>query len=93
VRTRVSDLLIKKVREHGAVSAADEAALRAVNLREIELEPGQDVVREGERPDVSVLVVSGMLARYQMLIDGQRQYISFHIAGDFPDIPCGPHLP
>ena len=50
-----------------------------------ELNPNEDLIRQGDRPNVSALVVSGMVARYHLLQDGRRQYISFHMAGDMPD--------
>jgi CRP-like cAMP-binding protein len=35
---------------------------------------------------VAVFVLRGMLGRYQTLPSGERQFLSFHIAGDMPDI-------
>ena len=34
---------------------------------------------------MSAVVVSGILARYHLLPNGRRQYLSFHLAGDMPD--------
>jgi CRP-like cAMP-binding protein len=50
-----------------------------------ELKPNEDLIGQGDEPDVSALVVSGMMARYHLLEDGRRQYLSFHMAGDMPD--------
>lgn len=50
------------------------------------MEAGEDIVRQGDQPDTAVIVLSGMLGRYQTLKTGDRQYISFHIAGDMPDV-------
>ena len=47
--------------------------------------PREDIVRQGDRPKVSVVVLRGMVARYHTLQGGGRQYLSLHIAGDMPD--------
>src|SRR5689334_7252435 len=83
---RTRDLLLAKVREHGTLTAADESAICAVRAQTRVLAPGEDVVRQGDRPDVAVFVLSGMLARYHTLPSGDRQYLSFHIKGDLPDV-------
>jgi CRP-like cAMP-binding protein len=47
---------------------------------------GADLVREGDRPAHCCLVVEGLAARYKLTGDGQRQIMSFHWAGDIPDL-------
>jgi hypothetical protein len=32
------------------------------------------------------MILGGMLARHHTLPGGDRQYLSFHIAGDMPDL-------
>ncbi|MDR6659055.1 CRP-like cAMP-binding protein [Tardiphaga robiniae] len=53
-----------------------------------ELDGNEDFVRQGDRPKESAIVVEGMLARYHVLPDGARQYLSFHLPGDMPDSQC-----
>ncbi len=48
-------------------------------------EPNDDFIRQGDQPEVSAVMVSGMAARYHLLRSGGRQYLSFHFAGDLPD--------
>ncbi|MDP3690834.1 Crp/Fnr family transcriptional regulator [Bradyrhizobium sp.] len=50
-----------------------------------QLRSGEDLIRQGDLPGVSALVVSGMVGRYHLLPNGKRQYLSFHMAGDMPD--------
>lgn len=45
-----------------------------------------DIVREGDRPSACCLVVEGYACRYKVLSEGQRQIMSFHMAGDIPDL-------
>ena len=58
----------------------------AALIRIADIARGSDIVCQGDRPDASVLVINGMLARYHTLSRGDRQYISLHIAGDLPDL-------
>jgi CRP-like cAMP-binding protein len=46
----------------------------------------QDLVREGDRPTRSCLILSGFTATYKMTVAGKRQIVSFGIAGDLPDL-------
>ena len=80
------DLLLAKMEQHGTLTAADESAICALRAHRRTLAPGEDVVCQGERPDVAVFVIAGMLARYHTLPSGDRQYLSFHIKGDLPDV-------
>ncbi|MGZ9257821.1 MAG: Crp/Fnr family transcriptional regulator, partial [Candidatus Binatia bacterium] len=82
----VLELLVARAACHGALTAADKAAIRALPFRLKTINQGQDVVRQGDHPNVSVFVMNGMLARYHTLPSGDRQYLSFHIAGDLPDV-------
>lgn len=83
---RILDLLVAKVQEHGTLVPRDIAALRKLEPRARQLQAGDDVVRQGEKPTVSVMMLSGMVARHHTLPGGDRQYLSFHIAGDMPDL-------
>ena len=78
-------MLIRKLREHSRLHKDDIGAIRAFHITVRDLEPGEDFVRQGERPKASALVVQGVVARYHLLPDGRRQYLSFHLAGDMPD--------
>src|ERR1700752_136853 len=80
------DLLLSKMEQHGTLTAADESAICALRAHRRTLAPGEDAVNQGERPDVAVFVIAGMLARYHTLPSGDRQYLSFHIKGDLPDV-------
>jgi CRP-like cAMP-binding protein len=77
--------LIRKLREHSRLAQEDLAEINALSHTLRELAPDEDLIRQGDDPDVSALVLSGMVARYHLLDDGRRQYLSFHMAGDMPD--------
>ncbi|MDX2159272.1 MAG: Crp/Fnr family transcriptional regulator [Hyphomicrobiaceae bacterium] len=82
----VREMLIAKAEQHATLTAADNDAIRKATFRIRSLATEEDVVRQGERPDSAVFISRGMLARYHTLPDGDRQYLSFHIAGDMPDV-------
>lgn len=77
--------LIRKLREHSRLTAEDLVALNALSHTVKKLKSNEDLIRQGDDPDVSAVVVSGMVARYHLLQNGVRQYLSFHMAGDMPD--------
>lgn len=81
----VHDVMIRKLGEHTALSAGEIAGLRSLPTDTRSIRPEEDIVRQGDKPKVSVVVISGMLGRYHTLGGGTRQYLSFHIAGDLPD--------
>jgi CRP-like cAMP-binding protein len=78
--------LLQTVRRYFPLNAADESALRTLRYERRLLEPGEDVVSQGERPDVSVYIMNGALARYHTVANGDRQFLSMHISKDLPDV-------
>lgn len=78
-------VLRQKLQIHSALDADDIAALNKLPYQDRGLADGEDAIRQGDRPNASILVVEGMVARYHTLGDGRRQFISFHITGDLPD--------
>lgn len=68
------------------MAPAAEAALRALPMRIQSVPADQDVVREGDRPYESCLVLDGFMCRHKVVAHTQRQILSFHIPGDMPDL-------
>ena len=81
----IYDIMIRKLKEHTALSREDAILLRSLPIATRELRAEEDLVRQGDQADTSIVVLRGMVARYHTLGSGSRQYISFHIAGDWPD--------
>ena len=79
------DIIVRKLNEHSRLHPLDETGLRSLAFRIRKLQPDEDLMREGDEPEASALVLTGMLARYHALANGSRQYLSFHISGDLPD--------
>jgi CRP-like cAMP-binding protein len=81
----VHQTLIRKLKEHSRLTSEDVAAINAIGHTVRKLESNEDLIRQGDDPDASAVVLSGFVARYHLLQDGGRQYLSFHMAGDMPD--------
>lgn len=79
------DILIRKLGEHSDLRGVDVAEIRRLPDTRRAIRAHEDVVRQGDSPSVSIVVLEGMLARYHTLRAGGRQYLSLHIAGDMPD--------
>jgi len=83
--SKAHQVLIRKLKEHSRLAGEDLATINSLTPTARELVPNEDLVRQGDDPNVSAVVMSGMVARYHLLPSGRRQYLSFHIAGDMPD--------
>ncbi|MGY8631468.1 Crp/Fnr family transcriptional regulator [Bradyrhizobium sp. 14AA] len=81
----VHDVLIRNLCEHTELAGEDVDQIRELTFTQRDYEPNEDFIRQGDKPEHSVLVVSGMVARYHLLGSGRRQYLAFHLSGDLPD--------
>ena len=81
----VHDVMIRKLEEHTAIEPEEAAAIRTLPASTRTAVAGEDLIRQGDRADSSIVVLSGMVARHHTLKGGGRQYLSFHIAGDWPE--------
>ena len=80
------DAFFRKLERRDIVSPDERQALIDAAGPLLEVRAGADLVREGERPDRSQLVISGFTTRYRVLSDGQRQITAIHVPGDFVDL-------
>ena len=78
--------LVRRLSLHTPFAAEDAAAILALPHTIRELEQGQYVVREGDEPTHSCLVVSGFAIRHKIAGDGGRQIVNLHVAGDMVDL-------
>lgn len=77
---------IAKLERRDMVSPEEKAALLAAAGPVESFAAGSDLVREGDRPDRSMLVAQGFTTRYRLLADGTRQITAIHVPGDFVDL-------
>src|SRR3954470_2168492 len=74
-----------KLNEHSRLTSEDAATIHSLSHTFRELAPSEDFIRQGDNPSVSAVIMYGWVARYHLLPNGSRQYLSFHTAGDWPD--------
>lgn len=79
------EVMLRKLSEHSFLAQEDIMGLRSLSIHDRAVRADEDVVRQGDAPQLAVVVIEGMLARYHTLSSGTRQYLSFHITGDMPD--------
>jgi CRP-like cAMP-binding protein len=77
---------LRKLRARDEISEAEEEAVRALANDVMDVAPHRTVVRHGDELHVSLLLLSGWLARAKDLPNGQRQLAELHVAGDFADL-------
>ncbi|HZF96376.1 MAG TPA: Crp/Fnr family transcriptional regulator [Allosphingosinicella sp.] len=83
--SEIGAVVAHRLSQIGEIDAEDEAALLTLEGQVRDVPRGEDLLVEGEeRPTTSVVVVSGLLQRYNISAEGRRQIHSFYIAGDTP---------
>ena len=80
------DPLIRKLERYGPISEEEARFLRESPSRIVEYKDHAPIVREGDSPRESCLVVEGFACRFKSLPEGTRQIMAFHIPGDFCDL-------
>ena len=78
--------LLVKLQLWRALADEDQAALLALPFRLIALRPQEYIVREGDRPQSSCLMLSGFSIRHKVAGNGGRQIFSIHMKGDLADL-------
>jgi CRP-like cAMP-binding protein len=78
--------LALKLSQRDVLSRAEERILEEAIGRVAMIEPGQDLVREGDHQTESCLLLDGWTCRYKMIADGKRQITAFNVPGDFVDL-------
>ena len=73
--------MTRSLREHSRLAVEDAEQISKLTYEVRQFGPDEDLIRQGDRPTAAILVLSGTVARYHLLDDGRRQYLSFHIVG------------
>jgi hypothetical protein len=60
----VHSILIRKLKEHSRLTREDLGAIQSWRHKLRNLAAHEDLIRQGDDPDVSAVVVSGTVARY-----------------------------
>ena len=78
--------LIKRLSCIGVLSEDDEKALQSLRGKTISLKKNADIMKLGDRPQHSVIVLRGYLCRHAILRDGSAQIFSLSMASDAPSL-------
>ena len=78
--------LIRKLESIFVLTDDERQALETLPMQVAAIKERQDIVREGDQPSRSCLLLSGFACVYKMTAHGKRQIVSFAIAGDIPDL-------
>ena len=83
-------LLFARIEARDALSAEEKRVLTTA-VDDVRLVSARsDMVREGDRPGHSTLLLSGIATRYKFTAEGARQITALHVAGDFVDLHSFP---
>jgi CRP-like cAMP-binding protein len=79
-------ILIRKLESIFTLNDNERQALETLPVQIVAIKADQDIVREGDRPSRSCLILSGFTCMYKVTGDGKRQIHNFNIPGDIPDL-------
>ena len=80
------DILIRRLRSDTHIDEEDAAAIARLPVHVREVSAQTSIVRTGERPNACCLLIKGFACRAKITDVGKRQILSFHVAGDIPDL-------
>ena len=81
-----SNPLVRKIGSVFPLTDDERQALENLPMQLAVLKDHQDIVREGDRPSRSFVILSGFTCTYKITAGGKRQIVTFGMAGDIPDL-------
>jgi CRP-like cAMP-binding protein len=78
--------LVRKLLLHAQLDEDDQRAILELPHVSRRLEGGTYIVREGDEPTQSCLLISGFVIRHKLVEGGGRQIVNLHVAGDMCDL-------
>jgi CRP-like cAMP-binding protein len=78
--------MIRRIESVFTLTDDERQALKNLPMQLAVIRENQDLVREGDCPSRSCLILSGFTATYKVTKEGKRQIVTFGIAGDIPDL-------
>ena len=78
--------MIRKIESICTLDDDERRALQNLPMQVMAIKADQDIVREGDRPSRSCLILSGFACVYKVTAQGKRQIVSFNLPGDIPDL-------
>jgi CRP-like cAMP-binding protein len=78
--------MLRKLEYWAFLNEEDREALLALPYTRKTIEPHHYIVREGDRPTHSCVLLSGLAYRHKIVATGARQILSIHMSGDIVDL-------
>ena len=78
--------LLKKLELWAELDKASQEAVLALSHKVEEVLPNKHLVREGEKPTHSCVMLEGFAFRHKVLVDGSRSISAIHMKGDAVDL-------
>ena len=78
--------LVRKLESITDLTSEERDALVALPMMVRNVGQDQDIVRDGDRPSQSCLLLEGFLCRYKLAGEDKRQILAFHMPGEIPDL-------
>jgi CRP-like cAMP-binding protein len=82
----ITNAVITRLRTTSALDDHDVQAVRSLPVVVKHYQPGQAIVRDGDRPAECCLIAKGFCVRSKTTSNGRRQILSIHIPGEIPDL-------
>jgi len=84
------ELLFARIEARDRLSPTEKAVLVTAVDQVVTIPARVDMVREGDRPSHSTLLLTGIASRYRIVSTGRRQITALHVPGDFVDLHSFP---
>lgn len=68
------------------ISERDLASVREIPIHVVPKAAGESIVREGDRPQQSFVLLDGLACTFKLSARGDRQIMAVHVRGDLPDV-------
>jgi CRP-like cAMP-binding protein len=82
----LGESLFRKLERRDVISAEERRLVAELLVDPTTVDAGAELLREGDRPISSTLIVEGFAARFKVTETGARQITALHGPGDFVDI-------
>jgi CRP-like cAMP-binding protein len=78
--------LVRKLKSTTELAEDEVAALLRLPLAIVDIRANQDIVRQGDRPSRSALLIEGLAWTYSLTRKGKAQVMAVHVPGAIPDL-------
>jgi CRP-like cAMP-binding protein len=79
-------ILKRNVQIHLDLTSDEVTAIERLPVQLSQIARGEAIVREGDQPETSFLLVNGFACTYKVSGSGERQIMAVHVPGDLPDL-------